>query len=240
MAPSGATNPQAGSVQVQATVQIAGVEMGASVKNVQAFGSSSEENLPSLKVGAVPDQSGIGLSLRLGQVALNTDFSEVRKDEGNTERRRSFGLGYSLGSTATLHADYQLVDLDAIGGSKPRTDASVGVNVNVTRVASVSAGMTLEGMHSGLPSGSEGQRTTAGVELRLPWNTFATAGFEVYHPSQDNTEVPSQSAATVGLGYNFAPNGTLLVGYRLIDFGSDESVEKLRQQSLTAGVSLNF
>lgn len=240
VAPGGGAYSPAGSVQVQATVEIAGVEMGASVKNVQALESGTAEDLD-LRVGAVPEQRGVGLSLRLGQVALMTDFSKIRKVEGDTERRRSFGLGYSLGSTAVLRADYQLVDLDDIGATKPRADASVGVNVNVTRVASVSAGMTLEGMRSDLPGGLEGQRTTAGVELRLPWNTFATAGLELYRPSVETAEVPSQSAATVGLGYNFAPNGTLLVGYRLIDFGTPgDPAEKSRQQSLTAGVSLSF
>lgn len=241
VAPGGAIHPQVGSVEVQAKVQIAGVEMGASVKNVQALEPQAQESLD-LKVGGVPEQHGVGLSLRLGQVAFMTDFSKVRKDEGGTERRRSFGLGYSLGSTAVLRAGYQLVDLDAIGGTKPRTDASLGVNVNVTRVASVSAGMTLEGMRSDLPGGSEGQRTTAGVELRLPWNTFATAGLELYRPTTESAGTPSQSAATVGLGYNFAPNGTLLVGYRLIDFGTQtgDPAEKSREQSLTAGVSLSF
>lgn len=233
-----------GSVQVEATVAVAGVELGANVKDVQAVSPGVDPTLAqALKVGVVPDSQGYGLSLRLGQVALTAGFAEVkRSDLTSVEKRHSVEVGYNLGDTAVVRAGYQLVDLDAIPGTKPRTDASVGVNVNLSRSASVSAGVTLEGMRSGWPlSRTGGQRASAGVELRLPWNTFLTAGYEQYRSSTQAPESRPQSAATVGVGYNFAAHGTLLVGYRLIDFGASSATpDTTRQQNLTAGVSLSF
>lgn len=226
-------NRQAGSVEVEATVSVAGVEVGANVRNVQAANPGVD---PALKVGVVPDTQGYGLSLRLGQVAVSTDYSQTRQDLSGIEKRRSLELGYSFGDKAVLKAGYQLVDLDAI---KPRADAVLGVNLNLNPTTTVSAGMTLEGIQNTIPVGStEGQRASAGVELRLPWKAFLTAGYEFYRPT--DTSRSTQSAATVGVGYNFSANATLLVGYRLIDFSSTRATETSRQQNLTAGVSLNF
>lgn len=243
----------AGAVEVEAAVNLSGVEVGASVKKVQGLTPPVDDKLASaLRVGLTPASQGYGVNVRLGQVAVSTGVDQVRKDEESLETRRSLEVGYALGSKAVVRAGYHLVDLDAVGGSQPvtegasgsrsRTDASLGVDVNLSRIATVSAGLTVEGMQGLTPGGAvEGQRATAGVELRLPWNAFVTAGYEFYNPANQTPERRSQSAATVGVGYNFASNATLLVGYRLIDFDAGEPSEVASpQQNLMAGVSLNF
>lgn len=243
----------AGAVEVEAAVNLSGVEVGASVKKVQGLTPPVDDKLASaLRVGLTPASQGYGVNVRLGQVAVSTGVDQVRADEESLETRRSLEVGYALGSKAVVRAGYHLVDLDAVGGSQPvgggasgtrsRTDASLGVDVNLSRIATVSAGLTVEGMQGLTPGGAvEGQRATAGVELRLPWNAFVTAGYELYSPANQTPERRSQSAATVGVGYNFASNATLLVGYRLIDFDAGEPSEVASpQQNLMAGVSLNF
>ncbi|MDI6869828.1 MAG: hypothetical protein QME79_00480 [Bacillota bacterium] len=246
VAPAEQARPAPGAVQVEARVNVAGVEVGANVKSVQPADPSINPALAqALKVGLVPEAQGYGLSLKLGQVAVTTGFAQVKQGASHTvEQHHSLEVGYAIGEAAVVRAGYQLVDLDAIATTKPRTDASLGVNVNLGRSATVSAGMTLEGLEPGLPAGSaEGQRATAGVELRLPWNAFLTAGYEFYRPAKETsvqTSVRPQSAATLGVGYNFAANATLLVGYRLIDFSPSATADQIRQQNLTAGVSLSF
>jgi hypothetical protein len=243
---SGAVTPgeparsRSGAVQVDAKVNVAGVEVGANVKNVRPAEQSSDP--AGAKVGVLPESQGYGLSLKLGQVAMATGFTQVKKDSVKVEERRSVEVDYAIGRSAVVRAGYQLVDLDAVAPGQSRTDASFGVNVHLTPQATLSAGMTLEGLQSMLPtSPAEARRATAGVELRLPWKTFLTASYESYQPAKETAVSHAQSATTLGVGYNFATNATLLVGYRLIDFGAvGQNPDPTRQHNLTAGVSLNF
>ncbi|HHW14309.1 MAG TPA: hypothetical protein GXX28_05165 [Firmicutes bacterium] len=261
-----------GSVQVEAGVNVGGVALGANVRsNERVAPSPSLAANPELQVGVTPATKAAGVSLRVGPVGFSSGVAEVTKPgtEGSTdgvkvERRRQFDLEYTFGRATQIHAGYRLVDLDAIGGTesqpntgpdsaspgKPRTDASVGVNVNFSETAKLSASLTLEGLRSWWPTdGVEGQRANAGVELRLPWRTFLKAGYEYYRPTEQSASTPSQSATTLGVGYNFADNATLLLGYQLIDFGAQDAASseptqpaqtQALQHSLTAGVSFRF
>ncbi|MGE5553661.1 MAG: porin [Betaproteobacteria bacterium] len=240
LAPGGSL-PGSGDVRVEAKVNVAGVEVGANVRNVQPGSTGTNAGL---KVGVLSASQGYGLTLKLGQVAVTTGVTQVKKDLANIEQRRSFEVGYSLGQTAVVRAGYQLVDVDTVSPTKQpsRAATSLGVDVNLTPSAALSAGMTLEGTDfGGAAGGVAGRWGTAGVELRLPWKVFLTAGYEFYQPSGPAADTGSQSATTLGVGYNFATNATLLVGYRLIDFGpAVADGDQTRQHNLTAGVSLSF
>lgn len=239
-----------GSVQVEAGVNVGGVALGANVRSNErvAPGVTPPEN-QELKVGVAPATKAAGLSLRVGPVGFSSGVAEVTRITGGSakevEHRRQFDLEYAIGRAAQVHAGYSLVDLDAI--DKPRTDASVGVNVNLSETAKLSASLTLEGLRSWWPTDAgAGQRANAGVELRLPWRTFLRAGYEYYRPTEQSASTPGQSSTTLGVGYNFTDNAALLVGYQLIDFGAQDAAPsepaqtQALQHSLTAGVSFRF
>ncbi|MBO8127185.1 MAG: hypothetical protein H0Z38_08135 [Firmicutes bacterium] len=224
-----------------AVVKLGDVELGAEVRNVSSDFSPLLET-PDL----IPGSSGYELSVKFKDLTFKTLYDKVRAGETEqTGSRTALRLNYSFADRAVLKAGYQFVDVDKVAesdtdtesdtgtlGQQPRSEASLGVDLNIDPNTKVEAGVTFS-WDTDESSGTkvfDTKKASAGLEWRLPWDNDLRLRAD-YEYSQD------QTSTKFGVGYSFLDNASLLLGYQLINPNTPESEDSSTEPSPKKGVA---
>ncbi len=205
--------------RIGAIFHLGEVEVGADLR-------STGQNYNPLfeKTDFTPNSSGYGLSLKYKNLTVETirDKLQPGTDEESSRNRTTLQLNYSFAERAMFKAGYSFVDVDSVDPTQ--TDfvekgetATIGVDVNLNNTK-IEADLTL-GWQVGENSVAllDTKKASAGIQWRLPWEVDLKLKAD-YEFSEENAK---NLTTMVGLNYDFRENGSLLLGYQLINFGSE-------------------
>lgn len=255
--PTSVTTNEAEAKRLGAILNLGELQLGADIKDVGAGFKPVLEN-PEY----IPDSSGFGFSVKYRNLLVQSEHSSIRArledDESQpAQKSTSLSLNYSFADRAVLKAGYQFVDVDSVADETAvdpdeevifptpyeKNEASLGVDFNLNKNTKLEAGIALGWSdNESMVSSFDTKKASAGVLWRLPWemDMHLRANYEITTDPDS-----SRSVTKLGLGYNFLDNASLLVGYQLINFGSDsidgEPVsEEKSKTGLSAELSINF
>jgi len=215
---------EAGVTEVGASVRLGDVSLDGRLRSVEP---GFETGLRGGDSGG--EAMGVGLTVPLGDLRLITGRDVVQRFEESVEHVTSVALEYNLAQSAQLRAQWQSVSLADL--KQARSRASVDVNLPVADGAAVHLGLTYEGAPD--PESAAQSVSTlavAGLGLRLQDNAEARASIAI-----QDTGAGRQLTTSLGLRYALSAEAALRLGYKLIDFASDD-----RQNLATAEFTIRF
>lgn len=246
-----AASPNNGAVKVGASVKVGEVEVGAGLQNTPVVpsvtGNAGSVLLPADNPGSLnPSFKGYNISFKFGKVAVSTGFDSLQTGQdpraATMEKAKGVDLGYNLTEAATVKAGYALVDSDAVGAAgkegisgQAKTKASLALDLRLPNEQKLRAGVSVE--RPALNANSANTTTNPTPPAPPDGTTGGTAGASA---SASAPPTPAPTTTTFGLGYDFSPNSSLLLYYKMITIPGVAELEKELANVAAAELSIKF
>ncbi len=199
---------------------------------------------------------GMGVAVSLGDTVITADRGQSGAVDGSSSTVTSVGVRY-VSRPLAIRAEHQAVDLDELAQGSPSghsaSRTAVGVDIAFPG-GTVRFGYSVEGRAtsaaggggsaSGGVAGGSGSGSSGSADPSSGASGSTGAGSSTGSPvvaaGQGGSEQTTRTA-DVGITYRLSAEASLLLGYRLIDFGgNDAGSPDSRTNIATAQVSIRF